>query len=176
MQLEIRARVDRFQLTLRAAHALELHAVLRQRVDEPRAAAIDQLAHLVDLQAAGGGRRPEQAPAEAGAFLVGPVHQFQRDRRPLGGVHPQDFECGHDAERPVEPPAVRHRIKMAADDDRPGRGAAKRDPVVSRGIGVDRESEPGDLAGKPRARVAPHRSPGQPLGAVCRRRPRRQLT
>ena len=176
VQLQIGARVNRFQLGVRFAHPLDVHAVLRQRVDQARAVAIDQLAHLVDLQAAGGGRRAEQAAAEAGAFLVGPVHQLQRDRRPPGGVHAQHFERGHHAETSVQPSAVRHRIEMAADDDRARRVAADRHPVVAGGIGLDGEPEFGDPGGEPRARLAPHRSPGQPLGPIGGRRARRQLT
>ena len=55
VELEVRARVDRLERAMRVEHAIERHAVLGEGVHEARALAILQLAHLVHLQAAGGG-------------------------------------------------------------------------------------------------------------------------
>src|SRR5439155_6324776 len=77
VQLEVRTRVYRLQLAVRVAHAIERDAVFRERVHELRALTIFQLAHVVDLQAPGCGRRAEEAPSETRAFFVGPVDEHQ---------------------------------------------------------------------------------------------------
>ena len=155
VQLEIRPRVDRLQLTVRVEHPVERDPVFRERIDQPRALPICQLAHLLDLQAPGGGRRPEQAATEPSAFFVRPVHELQRHRRPGARVHPQRLEGRHHTEAAVEPSAIRHRVEMAADDDGLWRRAGHRHPVVAGRIRFDRQSELGNPALEPVARVAP---------------------
>ena len=81
VQLEVRARVDRLERAVRVAHAIELDAVLAQRIDQARALLVREPADVVELQAAARRRRAEQAPAEPRALLVGPVDQLERDRR-----------------------------------------------------------------------------------------------
>ena len=56
VQLEVGARVDRLQLAVRVEHAIERDAVLGERVDQPRALPILQLAHA---------RRSSRLPAAA---------------------------------------------------------------------------------------------------------------
>ena len=92
VQLEICARVDLFQLLVRVEHPVERDAVFRQRVHEPSALTILQIADGVDLQAAGRRGGAQQTPPESRAFLVGPVDELERDRRRRRGVHPQRFE------------------------------------------------------------------------------------
>src|SRR5438093_1092953 len=58
---------------------------------------------------------------------------------------------------------------MTADDHRLRRRAGKGDPVVAGRIGVDAQPELRDPAAKPVARLAPHRTPREPLRPVCRR-------
>ena len=150
-------------------------AVLRQRIHQPRALTVFQLADVVDRETARGGRRSQQAASEARAFFVGPVHELHRHRRWRRGVKPQRLERRRDAQRAVEPAAVGHRIEMAADDHGLRRGAGQRHPVVAGRIGLDVQAELRDLAGEPGARIAPDRSPGEALGAVGIRGPRGEL-
>src|SRR5918998_1407802 len=57
------------------AGPVEVHAVLAQRVRERHTVPVLEVADVVRLEGAGGGARPEEAAAEAGPFLVGPVHE-----------------------------------------------------------------------------------------------------
>ena len=72
-------------------------------------------------------RRAEQAAAEAGAFLVGPVDEpHGHGRRPFRGDPAHDLDARHDVQAAVEPAAVRHRVDVPADQQlaRPSRRAA----------------------------------------------------
>src|SRR5947208_16824622 len=64
---------------------------------------------------------------------------------------------------------------MTTDDHRLRRRARKGDPVVAGRIGADAQPELRDLAAKPVARLAPHRTPREPLRPVWRRSARSQL-
>ena len=114
--LELRARVER---------AVELDAVLAQRVGQRDAVAVVQLPQLVLVaHRAGGGRRAEERAAEARALLVGPVDEPHRHRRlALRGDPPQHLDAGEHVQAAVEPAAVRHRVHVPADQQRPVGGA-----------------------------------------------------
>ena len=76
--------------------------------------------------------RAEERAAEARALLVGPVDEPHRERRrALLGDPPQHLDAGHDVQAAVEPAAVRHRVDVAADQQRALGGAAEREPLVA---------------------------------------------
>ena len=81
VQLEVGARAALVERPARLGHAVDVHAVLGQRVGQPHALAIDQVADAVGHEAAAGARRPQQAAREARALLVGEVDDGQRHRR-----------------------------------------------------------------------------------------------
>src|SRR5207302_10511750 len=64
---------------------------------------------------------------------------------------------------------------MTTDDHRLRRRDKKGDPVVAGRDGADAQPELRDLAAKPVARLAPHRTPREPLRPVWRRSARSQL-
>ena len=73
-----------FSSRVRVEHPLDVDAVLGERIDEPHALPILQLADVVELQLARRRRGSEQAAPEARAFFVGPVDELQRHRRRRG--------------------------------------------------------------------------------------------
>src|SRR5262245_18030415 len=166
VELEIAARGDLLQRGMRLVHAIQIDAVLRDRIRQRRPLPIDQRAYFVRPQAAARGRGSQQAAAEARAFLVRPVDDGERPRRAAPLVHAQRAEACRHAEAAVEPAAIRDRIQVAADDDRVRRVARQRDPVVTGRVGRHPQAERGHVIAEPRARVAPHRPPGQTLRAV----------
>ena len=115
--LELRARVER---------AVEIHAVSGHGVGKRRTAGIHPRAQLLLVgHRAGRGGRAEERAAEACTLFVGPVDEANRQRRrPFLGEPAQHLEARDDVERAVEPAAVRHRIDVTADQQRPIRAAA----------------------------------------------------
>jgi hypothetical protein len=109
--LELPARLDR---------AVEVDAVLAQCVRQRDPVAVGQPPQLVLVgHRAGRRRRAEQRAAEARALLVGPVDQAHGQRRlALLRDPPQHLDTGDDVEAAVEPAAVRHRVDVAADQER----------------------------------------------------------
>ena len=119
VQLEVGARA--LELPPRLERAVEVDAVLAQRVRQrDRRRASRSCAQLVLVaHRAGGRRRAEERAAEARALLVGPVDEPDRQRRrALLGDPPQHLDAGDDVEAAVEPAAVRHRVDVAADQQR----------------------------------------------------------
>ena len=175
VQLQVGARPARVERAPRLEHAIDVDAVLGQRVGEARALAIDEVAHGVGDEAAAGARRPEQAAREARALFVGEVHDGQRDGwRRTAAVAAERLDAGQHAERAVEPAAVGHGIEVAADDDGLGSRAGQRDPVVAGDVGLGAQPIAGQPLVEPAARVTPHRPPRHPLGTLGVARPRRQ--
>src|SRR5260370_16327335 len=79
-------------------------------------------------------RRTQQTAAEACAFLIGPIHEADRDWRTAAELFvnsAQHFETCEHVERTIEPTAVGDRIEMPADQQRFFGCARQRDPVVS---------------------------------------------
>ena len=136
------------------------------RVRERDAVGVGQLPEL-DLVAhrARGRARAEQRAAEARAFLVGPADEPDRYRRPpLFRDPPQHLGAGDDVQRAVEPAAVRHRVEVPADDQRPLGVAGQRPPLVARL--VELHLDPVELPGHPVLGLHPRVRPGHTLGAV----------
>ena len=90
-----------------------------ERVRERDAVAIGEPTELVLVGHRSRGRaRAEEAAAEAGALLVGPVDEpYRHRRRPTLGDAPEHLDAGDDVEAPVEPAAVRDRVDVTADED-----------------------------------------------------------
>ena len=159
------------ELSRGARHLRDGDAVVGQRVGQPDAVRVAQLARGVDVEQPARRRRPEQRVAEARPLLVGPVHQ--RDGAAVGLQRPQRLGRRQQAEAAVEPAAVRHAVHVRADHHRLGRLARPPRPDVPGDVAGDvdaryRVAEPGD---EPLALVAPLRSPGDPAPA----RPRVEL-
>src|SRR5579871_4998797 len=99
----------------------EIETTSLHRLVETDAIAIGAAAVRFDTVGACECRRAEKAAAEASPFFVGPVDQANSDGRPAGilaGKPPQNLEPGDDTQGTIEPATVRHRIQMAADQQR----------------------------------------------------------
>src|SRR5215210_9324823 len=73
VQLEVGDGV--LELPPRLVDAVEVDAMLLERVWEGDAVAVFEAAHVVGLERACGCARAEEAAPKAGALLVGPVHE-----------------------------------------------------------------------------------------------------
>jgi hypothetical protein len=148
--------------------AVEVDAVVAQGVlpaDPVRVRARPQLVLVVHRPRGGAGA--EERAAEAGALLVGPAHQPDRDGwRPVPGDAPQHLHARHDVERAVEPAAVGDGVDVAADDESALGVAPEREPLVARRVRLLLDPERGELAGEPLLRTRPRFGPRDALGAV----------
>jgi hypothetical protein len=166
VQLEVRRRVR--ELRARGNRVVQLHAVLAQRIRQRDPVTVRQRAKLVLVShRARGGRRAEQRAPEARAFLVRPGDQPDRDRRlSLRGDSPHDLDAGEHVETAVEPPAVRHRVHVAADHQLLVRGAPQREPLVAGFVDVLDGAGALHLLPQEGARGLPRLRPRDPLRAV----------
>ena len=139
---------------------------------------VGQPAQDVDVERAHRRRAAEQAAAEAGALLVGPVDEGDGDRRgAVGGERPQQLEPGHHAERAVEPAALGHAVEVAADDEHvvgrrragPPTGCRRRRcrprPAASAAPRAAAPWPPATPASTPGGGTPPARRCGRPAGA-----------
>ena len=112
----------------RAGRGVEVDAARGEGVLQAGALAVEEIADVVGIERAGGGRGAEEAAAEARALLVGPVDEadLDRRRRVRGGQRAHDAERGEEAERAVEPAAGRDRVDVRSDDDEALRRAVAR--------------------------------------------------
>ena len=166
VQLEVGGCV--LELAPGLERAVEVDAVLGERVGQRHAVGVAPLAQLV-LVGHRAGRRAgaEQRAAEAGALLVGPVDESHGDRGlAVLGQPAQHLDAAHDVEAAVEPAAVRHRVDVAADQQRALGGAAQREPLVARLVDLLLDRHGGELPAQPFARPLPRLRPGDALGAV----------
>ena len=125
------------QLGARLAGAVEVHVVARDHLLEALAVAIAQVAHLVGVERASTARRPEQAAAETGALLVGPVHEPQAyRRRPALGLGAERLDGREHAQRAVEPATRRHGVHVRADDHEAVALARHGRPQIAGGVHV----------------------------------------
>src|SRR5215218_7825446 len=163
VQLEVRPSV--LELRARLERAVELHPVLAQRVRQRDALAIRQRAQLVLVgHRAGGRRRAEERAAEPGALLVGPLDEPDRDRRlALLRDPPQHLDAGQHVQAAVQPAPVRHRVDVTADQERPLRPPAQREPLVPRLVDFELGADRRDLRSQPLPRALPRLGPGDPL-------------
>jgi hypothetical protein len=165
VQLQIRAGAA--QLGVRLVRAIQLHPVARDHVLEPLAVAVAQVAHLVDVERPGAGRGAEQAAAEAGALLVGPVDQAQAHGRAAGlRLRAQRLHRGELAERAVQPAAGRHRVDVRADDHEPVRLAGQVGPEVAGGVDAHVDRQLGEARAQELAGAHPLVGPAHPAGPV----------
>ena len=145
-----------------------------ERVLQPGALAVEQVADVVGIERAGGGRGAEQAAAEARALLVGPVHQA--DRRRAAARRPPPARAGRRARpagrgsRRASRPTARRRCASRRSRTRrprrrraarprccrPGRG--RRSPAARRACRAATRARPASPASR-RARRAPSGPP-----------------
>ena len=78
----------------------------------------------------------------------------------------QHFETRGHAQAAIQPAAVRHRIEMAAEDQRLLRRARQRGPAIAGGIVMVLDRQTLDLGLKPIARFQPGIGPRHALRAV----------
>src|SRR5215217_2869457 len=83
VQLEVGDGV--LELPPRLVDAVEVNAMLLERVWQGDAVAVFKVAHVVGFERACGRARAEEAAPKAGALLVGPVHETQSHGTRLGG-------------------------------------------------------------------------------------------
>ena len=166
VQLEVGGRV--FELRPRLDGPVEVDAVLRQCVRQRHAVCVSPLAQFVLV-----GHRPcrsagaEQRATEARALLVRPVDEPHGDGGlAFLGQSPNDFDAAHHVEAAVEPAAVRHRVDVAADQQRSLGGAPQREPLVARLVDLLFQRHCGKLPAQPFARPLPRLRPGHALRAV----------
>ena len=166
VQLEVGGR--RLELSARLERAVEVDAVRGQRVGQRDPVTVDELAELVLVgHRAGRGARAEERAPEARAFLVGPVHQPDRDGRlAVLGNPAQHLDGAHHVEAAVEPAAVGHRVDVPAEQHRTRRRAAQREPLVAGLVDLLLHGQAGELAAQPLPRALPRLGPGHPLRAV----------
>jgi hypothetical protein len=123
----------------------------RQLVAEAPALVIAPVEHPVELVDPGEGAGRDHRRREARAFLVGPVHDFDRaTRAQLSVVQAANhLQAGEHANDAVVAPAVHLRIEMAADGDRRQAGvlalpSCKYVPDCVHGQGAAGLAAPGD--------------------------------
>ena len=140
----------------------------RERIGQRDAVAVGERAQLVLVaHRAGGGARAEEAAAEAGTLLVGPVDEAHgHGRLALLGDPPQHLHRREDVQAAVEPAAVRDGVDVAAEQDSPLGAAAQRQPAVAGLVVSASRRQARELGGEPLLRRCPRLGPGDPLGAV----------
>src|SRR5215211_348830 len=136
--LDVELQVGRGVLELASGlvDRVEVDAVLGQGVGQGHAAAVLEVANVVRFQGACGGAGAEEAAPEAGALLVGPVNETQRNGTLLRGEGAHDLEGADHVQGAVEPASVGDGVYVAADEDGPLRVAGRRSPDVAGLIGL----------------------------------------
>ncbi len=126
-------------------------------------------------------RRPKQTPPKPRTFLVRPVHQADRHRRPARILliqRTQHLKSTQHPEASIQPPAVRHRIEMPPQQQRPLARTTQRHPMVSRRIVMPLDAflvrQRIHQPLKPRPSLQPHWRPRHPLRALLIGRQRAQ--
>ena len=89
VQLQVRQRL--LDLLVRVVHPVEVYAVLPEGVRQRDTVLVLETAHLVGDEGVGGCAGPQQTATEAGALLVGPVHESDGHGLVLLGEHPEGF-------------------------------------------------------------------------------------
>jgi hypothetical protein len=120
-----------------------------------------------DGMSTGKRRRSEETPAEARAFLIGPIDQPNREGRPaviILGETAKHLKAGKYPQAAIQPAAVRYRIKMTSQNKRAFRITSQSGPGVPRGVVVVFYRQAVQLALKPFARRKPDRTPRKALG------------
>src|SRR5215203_2671546 len=134
VQLEVGDGV--FELPSRLVDPVEIHTVLLKGVRQADAVAVFEVAQVVGFQRTRGRARAEQAAAEAGPLLVGPVHETQCNGTLLRGEGAHDFEGADYVQGAVEPASVRDGVYVSADDNGPLRVTRGRGPDVAGLVGL----------------------------------------
>ena len=166
VQLEVGGRV--LELPAGVLGAVEIDAVLAQRVGQRDAVRVDAPAQLVLVVHRPRARaRAEEAAPEARALLVRPVDEPDGHLRlALLGEAAHHLDAGQHVQAAVEPAAVRDGVHVAADQQLPLRAAAQREPLVARLVDLVLEREAGELAAQPLAAALPGLRPRDALRAV----------
>ena len=133
VELEIGGAILLLELGLR--RVLEFYPHRFERVDEEDAGLVLEIAHVLDVEVAREGARTEEASTEAGAFLVGPVHELDGDRGlALSLEVAQYLEASDHVPAAVEPAAVGDGVEVAADQKGLRALAFEGRPGIARGV------------------------------------------
>src|SRR5215210_7543943 len=124
------------ELPSRLVDAVEVNAMLLERVWEGDAVAVFEAAHVIGLERARSRAGAKEAASKAGALLVGPVHETQSDGTLLGGEGAHDFEGAHHVQGTVEPASVRDGVYVSAEEDGTLRVTGCRGPDVASLVGL----------------------------------------
>ena len=103
-----RRPIHRFDL-LSPLGGVREDSVVAQCVFQPGAAGVGESTDFIDLQGAGRRRRAQEAAPETRPLFICPIDEPERHRRLRTlFVSSKGLERRHDAERSIQPPAVRH--------------------------------------------------------------------
>ena len=110
LDVELEVRRGAFELSSRLESAVEIDAVLGQRVRQGDPVGVAPLAQLVLVAHRAAGRRgAEERAAEPRTLLVRPVDEPHGERRrPVLGDAPQHLDGSEHVQAAVEPATVRH--------------------------------------------------------------------
>jgi hypothetical protein len=157
-------------LELRAGRerVVEVDVVLCGRVGQRYSVGVAPLAQLVLIRhRAGCGRGAEERATEPRTLLVRPAHEpHGQRRRPVFREAPHHLHACEDVEAAVEPPAVRHGVHVAADQERPLGLARQREPLVPRLVDLLRGAGRRHLLAQPLTRPLPRIRPRDALRPV----------
>ena len=173
VQFQIGRRL--FQFRTAVLDPFKIHARGAQRLGQGNAVAVAEAAGFVEIKVAGTGGGAKQAFAKARAFFIRPGHQPHGDRGAAGVLlmdTAQDFHAGQDVQAAIEPTAVGHGIKVAAEEQGAFGFAGEGDPEVAGGVSVDFHGQAGELLPEPLVGGDPQRSEGHALcalGIACQR-------
>src|SRR5215207_1989078 len=124
------------QLPPRLVDAVEVNAMLLERIWECDAVAVFEVAHVVGPERARGRTRAEEAAPKASPLLVGPVYETQSHGTLLRGEGAHDFEGANHVKGTVEPASVRDGVYVSAQDDGTFRVTWCRGPDVAGLVGL----------------------------------------
>ena len=166
MELEVRRGV--LELPARIESAVEIDAVLRERVRQGDPVGVAAPAQLILVAHRAGSRRgAEERATEPGALLVGPVHEpHGQRRRPVLGDPPQHLDRGEQVEGAVEPAPVRHGVDVPAEQEGTVRLARQREPLIPRLVDLFVGPDRNHFLAQPLAPALPRLGPRDALRPV----------
>jgi hypothetical protein len=160
VHLDVRLHV--LLTSLRSIESIDVDSMLRQHVDEAIALLVDETSQDLRVDRSHERGRAEQRTREASAFFVGPVDERHGDGRlAFGREGAQQFESGHDAERSVEPTALRNTVEVAAHHEGVVAFAPQVGPQVAGFVDFDVDRKSGQVLAQKIARLDPFGCPGQ---------------
>jgi hypothetical protein len=119
VQFQISSYVPAFSAGI--TNPIDIDAAVPKSILQTNSIAVCTNAVNGDAMSSGKRRRSEEAPAEAGPFLIGPIDQPNRDRWPAVKILRETahhLKPRKNAQGAIQPTAVRYRIEMASQNKR----------------------------------------------------------